>query len=77
MPLNDSKVREIIREELQSIEERCPGYREVLADTIDKIIDLERIRPPKIQQKISDKCNRAGRWLAAEGSLPWHSQPPL
>ncbi len=80
MPLNDSKVREIIREEVQSLEERCPGYREVLADTLDTIIELEwqhQVRPMKIQQKISDKCNAAGRWLAAEGSLHWHSQPPL
>ena len=42
MPLNDSKVREIIREEVKSIEERCTGYREELAETIDEIIDLER-----------------------------------
>ena len=77
MPLNDRRFRDIIRGEVNSIEERCAGYQEVLADTLDQIIDLERIHPPKIQQKVSDKCNRAGRWLAAEGSLPWHSQPPL
>ena len=67
MPLNDSKVREIIREEVQAIEERCPGYREVLADTLVTIIELEwqhQVQPTKIQEKISDKCNRAGRWLA-------------
>ena len=80
MPLNDSKVREIIREEVQSLEERCPGYREMLADTLVTIIELEwqhQVQATNIQQKISDKCNAAGRWLAAEGSLPWHSQPPL
>ena len=80
MPINDSKVREIIREEAQSIEERCTGYRKVLADTLDHIIELEwqhQVQATNIQQKISDKCNAAGRWLAAEGSRPWHSQGHL
>lgn len=80
MPLNDSKVREIIREEVQSIEERCPGYREVTADIIDYIIELEwqhQIRATNIQQKISDKCDEAGRWLDAKGSRPWRRQSPL
>ncbi len=80
MPLNDSKVREIIREEVKSIEERCPGYREVLADALATIIELEwqhQVQATNIQEKISNKCNAAGRWLAAEGSHAWHSQPRL
>ena len=71
MPLNDSKVREIIHEQVQSLEERCARYREVLAGTIDEIVDLERIPPPNIQQQINDKCNAAGRWLATRlGDAP-------
>ena len=80
MPLNDSKVREIIRQEVQSIEERCPEYRKVLADTLDHIIELEwqhQVQATNIQQKINDEFDDAGRWLDAKGSRPWHRQPPL
>ena len=40
MPINDSRIREIILEEVQSIEERCLRYRERLEDAINEIIDL-------------------------------------
>ena len=90
MPLNDSKVREIIREEVQSIVERCPGYRKVLADTLDNIIALERqhqVQATNIQQQIGDKCNAAGRWLADRiedgpgvpdgDAAPWYYSRPI
>ena len=67
MPLNDRKVIQIILAEVQSIEERCAGYRKVLEETLTDIITLERIhqiQKTSIQQKIGDKCNAAGRWLA-------------
>ena len=68
MPLNDLKVLQIILAEVQATEERCDGYRKVLEDTLIDIIGLERlhqIQKTNIQQKISDKCNATGRWLAA------------
>ncbi len=68
MPLNDSKVREIIREEVKSIEERCTGYREELEEAILDIIVLERrhrVQKMRIRQKIGARCNAAGRWLVA------------
>lgn len=67
MPLSGRKVREIIREEVQSIDERCTGYREVLADTIDEIIDLEgqhQVESINIIQRISGRCDDSGSWLA-------------
>ncbi len=90
MSLNDSKVREIIREEVKSIEERCAGYRKVLAETLADIIALERqhqVQATNIQQQIGDKCNAAGRWLAdriedgpraADGdAAPWYYSRPI
>ena len=68
MPLNDLKVLQIILAEVQAAEERCVGYRKTLKETLTEIIELERlhqVQATNIQQKISDKCNATGRWLAA------------
>ena len=67
MPLNEQKVVAIILDECNSIEERCNGYKEELVETIVDIIALERqhrIQGTNIQQKISDKCNATGNFLA-------------
>ena len=67
MPLNDRKIINIILEECKTVEERCSGYREELIDVITDIITAERQHREKgtnIQQKINDKCNAAGRFLA-------------
>ncbi len=67
MPLNDLKVLQIILAEVQATEERCVGYRKTLKETLAEIIELERthqVQATNIQQKISDKCNATGRWLA-------------
>ena len=67
MPLNDRKIITIILDECESIQERCDGYREELVETITEIIALERqhrVQGTNIQQKINDKCNAAGNFLA-------------
>ena len=67
MPLNDRKIITIILDECESIQERCDGYREELIETITEIIALERqhrVQGTNIQQKINDKCNAAGNFLA-------------
>ncbi len=67
MPLNQELIVKIILQQTKSMEERCPGYREELTDTISDIILYERqhrIQGTNIQQKISDKCNAAGKFLA-------------
>ena len=71
MPLNDRKIINIILEECKTIEERCEGYREELVDVITDIITAERqhrVQGTNIQQRISDKCNAAGRFLAEHRS---------
>lgn len=67
MPMNDKKIISIILEEAGSIPERCPGYRDELVGTIGDILEYERqhrVAGTNIQQKISDKCNATGRFLA-------------
>lgn len=69
MPLNEKKIITIILEECKSIPERCDGYQEELVETITDIIQAERqhkTQGTNIQQKINDKCNTAGRFLASK-----------
>jgi len=73
MPLNERKIISIILEECKNIEERCEGYREELVEVITDIITAERqhrVQGTNIQQKINDKCNAAGRFLAENSGQP-------
>jgi len=76
MPLNERKVIKIILEECQKIEERCSDYRKELVEVVTEIITLERqhrVESTNIQQKINDKCNATGRFLAERGLARGHS----
>lgn len=67
MPLNQKMIVSIIIEQMKDIDERCAGYRENILDAVTDILLLERqdrISHSNIQQKINDKCNAAGRYLA-------------
>lgn len=67
MPLNERKIITILLDECKTIEERCKGYQEELVELISEIITAERqhrIQGTNIQQKISDRCNAAGKFLA-------------
>ena len=69
MPLNERKIMTTILEECESIEERCDGYKEELVETIIDIIKAERQhreQATNILQKINDKCNAAGEFLAGK-----------
>jgi hypothetical protein len=75
MPLNDRKIISIILDEAKKINQRCDGYKEELVEAIGDIITAERqhrVSGTNIQQKVNDKCNSVGRFLAesrgAEGS---------
>ena len=57
----------MILEQCQSVEERCEGYKKEILDVVSDILVYERQHRTlgtNIQQKISDKCNAAGRILA-------------
>ena len=65
--MNDKRIINIILEQCKIVDERCNGYRRELAETIADIVTAERqhrIQGTNIQQKVSDKCNAAGRFLA-------------
>ena len=67
MPLIPKMIVSIISDQCTNLEERCKGYREEIFSTIADILELERlhrIRAINIQQKINDKCDATGRFLA-------------
>ena len=67
MPLIQKKIVSIISDQCKNIKGKCKGYREEILSTITDILELERlhrIRSINIQQKINDKCDAAGRFLA-------------
>ena len=71
MPLNEKKIINIILEECQSVKNKCEGYREEIMDVVTDIISVERqhrIQGTNIQQKVNDKFNAAGRYLAEKRS---------
>lgn len=76
MPLNDQKVISIIIDECRTIEERCDGYREEIVEVIADIISAERlhrVQGTNIQQRINDKCDATGRFLAEKRGQIRHS----
>jgi hypothetical protein len=67
MPLIQKKIVSIIFDQCKNLDERCRGYRDEISNTITDILELERqhrIRSINIQQKINDKCDATGRFLA-------------
>jgi hypothetical protein len=67
MPLNERKIINIILDECKELEPRCEGYQEELIEILTDIVTAERqhrVQGTNIQQKINDKCNAAGRFLA-------------
>ena len=73
MPANDQKVITIIMNEIESVEERCPGYREALLDAVADIIAAERqhrFRGTTIQQNVNEKCNSVGQYLNKNRGVP-------
>lgn len=67
MPLIQKKIVSIISEQCNNLESKCSGYREEIFNTIADVLELERqhrIKAINIQQKINDKCDATGRFLA-------------
>lgn len=67
MPLIQKKIVSIISDQCKNLDERCSGYRDEILNTVADILELERqhrIRSINIQQKINDKCDATGRFLA-------------
>jgi hypothetical protein len=76
MRQNQKAIIRIIPEEIQNVDERCLGYRESILNTIADILEYERqhrVQGTNIQQKIDDKINATGRYLADRMSQPAES----
>lgn len=68
MPLNERKIVSIILEECKKLPERCTAYRDEILASVSDIIQAERqhrVQGTNIQQRVSDKCNAAGSFLAS------------
>ena len=66
MPRNDKMTISIIREQCNSVDERCDDYRGKLAEAALMIIEYERehrVMRTDIQKKINNQCNRLGQVL--------------
>ena len=71
MPLNDRKIRRIIYEQRNVIEERYDGYKDRMVTLVGKILDDERrhrVSRTNIQKRINDKFNDEAWSLAKERS---------
>lgn len=69
MPLNERKIINIILAECEKVTERCEGYHEALVELVTEVVTAERqhrVQGTNIQQKISDRCNAVGRFLAEQ-----------
>lgn len=66
MPLNDRLVINLIKQEVDRIEERCPEYRNELLSTIGDILQYKRdhkVSAGNVQRNISEKCNAMSKFL--------------
>ena len=66
MPVNNKKIISIILEQCDSVEERCEGYREEIAQVVAEILEYERNHRESrtdIQKKINSKFNATAQFL--------------
>lgn len=66
MSTNNKKIISIILEQCDSIEERCKGYREEIAQVVSEILVYERNHRESridIQKKINDQFNATAQFL--------------
>lgn len=69
MPLNEKKIISLIMEQAREIPDRAMGYGPALIEAISDIIQAERqhrVHGTSIQQKVNDKCNALGEFLAQQ-----------
>ena len=70
MPTTQSQLIEVLKAQLVALEERVPGYRGKVAETLAGVIALEqkhRVRRIDIRQEVKRECLALGGFLAAGG----------
>jgi hypothetical protein len=66
MAYKDERVIDILLEQADAIEERCPGYREELKDAVADIVAEERknkFARTNVAVKVADFVGRVGTYL--------------
>ena len=69
MPLNNRRVIQIVLDQVDVVDEKCEGYRNMIKDALTDLIDYERdhmINGTNIQQRITAKCRSAGEWFSKQ-----------
>jgi hypothetical protein len=64
VPVPQVALMQVVTEQLGSVDERFPGYRNELMATIAQVVELERERPKAFVQKIGDVIQALGDLLA-------------
>ena len=73
MTVGEQKLLAVLREQVEAIEERMPGYRGHVLETLAQIVVLEREHleaRTQIQKKISDKAQALAMILMKAGWEP-------
>ena len=66
MSFNAKKMADLIHNGCESIEERCPGYRQEILNTIVEILNAERehkAQGTNIQKQVDQNCDAVGKFL--------------
>ncbi len=66
MAYKDERVVQIILEEVESLDERCDGYREEIREAVAEILQAERghrFVKTNVVAKIGDLVGRVGTYL--------------
>ena len=69
MPLNNRRVVQIVLDQVDVVDEKCEGYRNMIKDTLTDIMVDERdhmINGTNIQQRITAKCRSVGEWYSKQ-----------
>lgn len=66
MSAPQSQVTKVIGERVLKVEERYPGYRRDLLETLDEILGLQNDKPHNVAQQIARRLNALGEKLHKE-----------
>lgn len=72
MAYNDTKILQVLLEELNEVPERCVGYREDVAHLLADVLNFERehaISKTNIVKRIADQVNTVGKGLYGSRSV--------
>ena len=66
MSLNAEKMANLIQNECESVEDKCPGYRKEILNAIIEILIAEKdhkAQKTNIQKRVDQTCDAVGKFL--------------